>query len=162
METTQQGVTYIAKGKLRYMGPAGVLDITDIPEKVVLALNQEEGGMSGAQLARSLGVTPSAISKATKELLELGIIRRESLPVSQNVKLYSLVVKVKTEEDFDLIRKVVSPTLIEILTKKLRGDENLALIYAWELQDYLKSLNASDRAAVMNTVMREITGRNEK
>ena len=158
----QSGVTYIAKGKLRYMGPAGVLDITDIPARIILALNQQEGGMSGAQLAKSLGVTPSAVSKAAKELLGLRIIRREDLPVSPNVKLYSLVVKVKTEEDFDNIRKNVSPTLIDILTKRLQGDENLALIYAWELDDYLKSLSASERGAVMQKVMGEITGRGIK
>lgn len=143
------------------MGPSGVLEITDIPARVVLALNKEEGGMSGAQLARTLDVTPSAISKATKELLELGIIRWETLPVSRNVKLFSLVVKVKAEEDFNRIRRSVSPTLVDILTKKLQGDENLALIYAWELNDYLKSLDGADRVAVMNKVMQEITGNKE-
>jgi DNA-binding Lrp family transcriptional regulator len=144
------------------MGPAGVLEITDLPARIVYALNQQEGGMSGAQLAKELYVTPSAVSKAVKGLLELGIIRRDNLPVSPNVKIYALVIKVKTEEDFKHIRKTVSPTLIEILTKRLRGDENLALIYAWELEDYLRSLSESERGAVMQKVMQEVTGRGIK
>lgn len=114
--------------------------------------------MSGAQLAKELDVTPSAVSKAVKGLLELGVIRRDSLPISANVKIYTLVVKVKTEEDFERIRQTISPTLIKIFTEKLHGDEKLALIYAWELNDYLRSLSETDRKGVMQKVMHEVTG----
>ena len=158
------GVVFLQGETVWYQGPKSIfpIELKDVTAKIVLLLNRQVPGMNGAQLARELGVTPSAITKAAKQLVKLGVIRRESLPVSQNVKLYSLSIRVMNEAAFEEIRKTTSPTLLRILTQSFGGDEKMALFYAGEAHEYLKTLPQSGRAEVMERLMEEITGREIK
>lgn len=143
-------------------GKTKVVELSDVTVRMVSLLNKGGAGMNGVQLAKVLGVTPPTIAKAAKELLKLGIIRRESLPVSKNVKLYSLAIKVMSESDFDEIRKTASPTLLNIMTQNFAGNERMALFYVREMDDYLQSLPESDRAKVVSKLLQEITSREIK
>ncbi|MCX4804291.1 MarR family winged helix-turn-helix transcriptional regulator [Streptomyces sp. NPDC058682] len=56
---------------------------------VLLALSRE-GGMSGAQLARSCGVTQQSMSSVLTNMEGKGLIRRESSPVHAKVQIATL------------------------------------------------------------------------
>ena len=156
---TTQDVAFFEGEKLWFYGKKRVAELEDVTAQMVLLLSRREEGMNGAQLAKELGVTPSTISKSAKQLLKLGIIRKESLPVSQNVKLYSLAITVMNNEDFDQIRKTASPTLLKIMTQDFGGNEKMALFYIKEMDKYLKSLPEGDRGKVVAKLMEEMTGR---
>lgn len=153
-----QGLTFVDKESVWYLGTKDVVELKDVTARIILLLKNQNIGLSGAQLARKLNVTPSAITKAVKQLLRLQIIRRESLPVSPNVKLYTLVVKVMNDEDFEEIRRKTSPTLLKILAQNLAGNEKMALFYAGKMNQYLKSLPQNEAAGVMRKVVQEISG----
>jgi DNA-binding Lrp family transcriptional regulator len=154
-----QEVAFFEGGKVLFYGRKKVKELDDdVAAQMVQLLSKSGTGMNGAQLAKELSVTPPSITKAAKRLLRLGIIRRESLPVSQNVKLYSLTVKVLNESDFDEIRKSAPPTLLKIMTQNLAGNEKMALFYVRELQEYLKSLPESERGSVVTKIVEEVTG----
>jgi DNA-binding MarR family transcriptional regulator len=159
--TTASGVVFLEGETVWYRGPKSIfpVELTDVTARMVSLLSRQVSGMNGAQLARELGVTPSAITKAARHLVKLGIIRRDSLPVSQNVKLYSLTIRVMNESAFAEIRKTTSPTLLRILTQSFGGEEKMALFYAGEVHEYLKTLPESRWAGVMEKLMKEITGR---
>ncbi len=157
-----QDVAFVEGRNVWFYGKRKVVELKDLTAEVILLLNKQSSGMNGVQLARELSVTPSAVTKVAKELLKLGMIRKESLPVSQNVKLYSLAIRVMNENDFEDIRKHSPSTLLEILTKKLGGNEKMALFYVQQMNGYLKSLPEPDRAKVVRSLMEEITGREIK
>src|SRR2546422_1038704 len=77
--TNTSGVVFLEGEKVWYRGPKSVfpIELTDLTAKMVLLMNRQVSGMNGAQLARELSVTPSAITKAAKHLVKLGIIRRD-------------------------------------------------------------------------------------
>ncbi|MFH9085001.1 MarR family winged helix-turn-helix transcriptional regulator [Streptomyces sp. NPDC017673] len=56
---------------------------------VLLALSRE-GGMSGAQLARSCGVTQQSMSSVLTNMEAKGLIRREASPVHAKVQIATL------------------------------------------------------------------------
>jgi len=154
-----QEVAFFEGGKVLFYGRKKVKELNDdVAARMVQHLSKGGVGMNGAQLAKELDVSPATITKAAKRLLSLGIIRKESLPVSQNVKLYSLTVKVLNDSDFDEIRKGAPPTLLKIMTQNLAGNERMALFYVRELQDYLQSLPDDERSKVVTRILEEVTG----
>jgi len=165
MESTMadsQDVAFFEGDTGWFYGKKRVVVLDNVTARMVRQLSKQGEGMNGVQLARELGVTPPTISKVAKKLLKLGIVRKESLPVSQNVKLYSLAVKVMNDSDFDEIRKTAPPTLLKIMTESLGGNEKMALFYVREMQEYLKSLPESDRGKVVTKLVTEVTGREIK
>lgn len=154
-----QEVAFSEGDSVWFYGKKKVVELEDVTARMVLLLSRRGEGMNGAQLAKELSVTPSTITKSAKQLLKLGIIRKESLPVSQNVKLYTLAITVMNDEDFDAIRMTASPTLLKIMTQDLGGNEKMALFYVREMDEYLKSLPEGDRGKVVERLLKEVTGR---
>jgi DNA-binding Lrp family transcriptional regulator len=152
-----QEVAFQEGEKVWFYGKNKVVELEDVTARMVMLLNKAGVGMNGVQLAKELGVTPPTITKASRELLKLGIVRKDSLPVSQNVKLYSLRVRVMNEPDFDEIRKTASPTLLRILAQNFAGNEKMALFYVKEMEEYLKSLPESERGKVVTRLLQEMT-----
>src|SRR2546428_8059704 len=137
----QLGLAFVDGGRLWVLAKKEVIELKELPARMVLLLDERSAGMTGTQLAEELHVTPSAIAKAAGHLIELGIVRKDSLPVSRNVKLYSLTVKVLDDKSFKKMREEASPTLLGIFDKKFGGNEKLALIYVNERTEYLKPLS---------------------
>jgi len=153
-----QEVAFSEGDSVWFYGKKKVVELEDVTARMVLLLGRRGEGMNGAQLAKELSVTPSTITKSAKQLLKLGIIKKESLPVSQNVKLYTLAITVMNDEDFNAIRKTASPTLLKIMTQDLGGNEKMALFYVREMDEYLKSLPEGDRGKVVERLLKEVTG----
>ncbi len=73
---------------------------------VLLALSRE-GGMSGAQLARSCGVTQQSMSSVLANMEAKQLIRRETSPVHAKVQIASL-----TEEGRELLDRAYQEVVV--------------------------------------------------
>jgi DNA-binding transcriptional ArsR family regulator len=136
------------------VGGRGPIPLENLPGRIVLALAKRGGGLSGSQLARELDVTPAAITKATENLVDLGIVRKEPLPVARNVKLYSLGVTVVDDESVKRLRGTLPPILLKLIGERFRDNESLATIFIGQILDYVKTL--PDSASVMEKLLKEL------
>lgn len=90
---------------------------------VLLALSRE-GGMSGAQLARSCGVTQQSMSSVLTNMDAKGLIRRETSPVHAKVQIATL-----TDEGQTVLDRAYQEVIIleRALTDAFTPSEHAAL-----------------------------------
>ena len=118
--------------------------------------------MTGTQIAKELGVSPSAVTKATKDIVNLGIVRKEALPVASNIKLYTLAVSICDEKEFTAIKDRVSPVLVDIISNQVLGNEKLALLFVDKTMSYLKSIDEKKRGSVLELFLKDTLNKREK
>ena len=131
--------------------------LDDTAAQMVLALHKRSGGLTGTQLAKELSVTQSAITKVAAKLEDLGIVRKEPLPVARNVKMYFLAITIIDDRASKEIEKRVPPVLREIVAQKFGGQEKLALAFLDRVMNFLKDLDEDERSKVLDDLMKEIT-----
>ena len=139
---------------LAIVGGRSPVPLENLPARMVMALSRHNSGATGSQLARELDVTPAAVTKAASGLLDLGIIRKEPLPVARNVKLYYLAVTVVDEEAAKQLRKELPPILLKLIGEKFKGNDTLATVFVGQLLDYVRSLPESDK--VLREILEEL------
>jgi DNA-binding MarR family transcriptional regulator len=132
------------------------ISLENLSAKIILALNKRSSGLTGSQLAQELGVTPAAVTKTGAELVSLGILRKEPVPVARNVKLYFLAVTVVDEEDVKRLRQELPPVLLEILGKRFGENDALATVYVGQLLEFVRSLPQSEK--VMERLLQRVVG----
>lgn len=138
------------------VGGKGPIPLGNLSARIVVALGRKNGGLTGSQLARELGVTPTAISKAAETLLDLGIVRKEPLPVAKNVKLYFLAMTVIDDVAVKELRKRIPPVLLKLIQDRFRGNEALATVFLGQLLDYVRSLPESDM--ILQQLLKDMMG----
>ena len=130
------GSVYLSGGDVvAVVGGRPPIPLNHLAARIVATLSKRTGGATGSQLAQELSVTPAAITKATADLVDLGIIRKEPLPVARNVKLYFIAVTVVDEEVVKKLRKEMLAAAKELNFEK-----------AAELRDRIKKLEDMELA----------------
>ena len=117
----------------------------NLSSRIVKLLAEKNMGLTGSQLARDLGVTPAGIMKATANLIDLGIIRKEPLPVAKNVKLYLLAVTIIDEERIKQLRSRLPEIVLKLIRERFEGNEDFATVIVGQLLDYVGSLPDSNK-----------------
>lgn len=112
--------------------------------------------MTGSQLAQELGVSPAGVTKAAAELVSLGIVRKEPVPVARNVKLYFLNVTIVDEEAVKRLRKELPPVLLDLIGRRFGDNEALATVYVGQLLEFVRTLPESGK--VMERLLHQIAG----
>jgi predicted transcriptional regulator len=141
------------------VGGKAPVPLGNLASRIVTKLAQKNAGMTGSQLARELDVTPAAISKATVELIDLGIVRKEPLPVAKNVKLYFLAVTLLDDEAVKRMRARMPPVLLKLIGSKFEGNEDFAVAVIGQLLDYITSLPDSNK--VLEQLLSELARRKD-
>ena len=139
------------------VGGKAPLPLGSLASRIVTRLSQKNAGVTGSQLARDLDVTPAAISKATTELIALGIVRKEPLPVARNVKLYFLAVTLLDDAAIKRMRARMPPVLLKLIGSKFEGNEDFAVAVIGQLLDYITSLPDSNK--VLEQLLSELARR---
>ena len=139
------------------VGGKAPLPLGSLASRIVTRLSQKNAGVTGSQLARDLDVTPAAISKATTELIALGIVRKEPLPVARNVKLYFLAVTLLDDAAIKRMRARMPAVLLKLIGSKFEGNEDFAVAVIGQLLDYITSLPDSNK--VLEQLLSELARR---
>ena len=122
-------------------------------------LAEKNMGLTGSQLARELDVTPAAVMKATANLIDLGILRKEPLPVAKNVKLYFLAVTLIDDQRIKQLRSKLPAFVLKLIRERFEGNEEFATIIVGQLLDYIGSLPDSNR--VLEQLLGEVVKRKD-
>ncbi|MDA4130577.1 MAG: hypothetical protein OK457_07380 [Thaumarchaeota archaeon] len=144
-----QAIAVVDKNRLWVVSGKEVVPLSDVAARIVFLLTKSKEAMSGGQISSLLEVTPSAVTKASAKLVDLGILKRDSLAVAKNIKVYSLAVNIMDERSFESVRKRVPGTLLKRITERLGGHEKLALAFVYQLLDLTDKLSETDRLAIM-------------
>ena len=151
-----QAIGVIDRDRLWVVSGNEVAPLSDVAARMVFLLNKSKESMSGGQISSMLEVTPSAVTKASAKLVELGILKRDSLAVAKNVKVYSLAVNIMDEKTFEAVRKRVPLPLLKRIAERLGGHEKLALAFVYQLLDLTDKLSEPDRIAIMEIFGRKL------
>jgi DNA-binding MarR family transcriptional regulator len=130
------------------------LSLDDVKGRVVMMLHKEPSGMSGSQLAKDLGVSQAAISKAANELIDLGILRKEPLAAARNVKVYYLSIKMIGDKEIADLQKRIPRVLKDAMLQRFGGQERLGLIFADQVMRFLASVKRSEAPGILQEYMR--------
>jgi DNA-binding transcriptional regulator LsrR (DeoR family) len=131
-----------------------ILPTDDTRAKIVLILRRTQEGMTGSQIAREIGVSQTMVVKAADELKRLGIVRKESLKLAKNVKVYYLATRIIGDEEIAELKKRIPPALQEIMARRFKGQQHVGLVFADQVMRFLSSLKPSERPEVFAEYMR--------
>ena len=131
----------------------------NLSSRIVEVLAEKSMGLTGSQLARELDVTPAAIMKATANLIDLGILRKEPLPVAKNVKLYFLAVTIIDEERIKQLRSKLPAIVLKLIRERFEGNEDFATVIVGQLLDYVGNLPDSNK--VLEQLLSEMVKRKD-
>lgn len=151
---------YVGSGRsIAIVGGMPPVPLGSLPSRIVKVLAEKNMGLTGSQLARELDVTPAAIMKAASELIDLGIIRKEPLPVAKNVKLYFLAVTIIDEERIKQLRSKLPAIVLKLIKERFEGNEDFATVIVGQLLDYVGSLPDSNK--VLEQLLSEMVKRKD-
>ena len=132
------------------------IPLENLSASIILSLSRRSSGVTGSQLAQELGVSPAGVTKAAAELVSLGIVRKEPVPVARNVKLYFLNVTIVDEEAVKRLRKELPPVLLDLIGRRFGDNEALATVYVGQLLEFVRTLPESGK--VMERLLHQIAG----
>jgi len=134
---------------LRAMEESG-LSLAQCKALFVLAGSAENSGLSGRELAESIGLSGAAISRAVDGLVENGQVTRIEDPGDRRVRLIAI-----TDEGRRAVDKIVAARMegMRAFAAALSGDERRALDRA------LDKLLARDELAAIYAQIKELEGR---
>jgi DNA-binding MarR family transcriptional regulator len=134
---------------LRAMEESG-LSLAQCKALFVLAGSAENSGLSGRELAESIGLSGGAISRAVDGLVENGQVTRIEDPADRRVRLIAI-----TEEGRRAVDRIVAARMegMRAFAAALTSDERRALDRA------LDKLLARDELAAIYAQIKELEGR---
>ena len=110
-----------------------------------------------SKLAHELGISQPAASKAARSLVDLGVLRRESLPVAMNVKVYYLAVTLVDDNAMKELQKRTPRIVFDLIRSKFGKQDKVAMTFIDDMFDYVNGLPEESRPAVVEAIMKRLT-----
>lgn len=121
--------------------------------EIIRILQENPEGVTAKVLAGKLGITSGGVIRDLEPLVKAGIVEKKPLPVSPNVKLYFLRVKILTKEQLEELQRS-APEELKHLIENLPYPKELVWSLLSELREFTKVLPEGEREKVEKSILR--------